>query len=93
MNEREQVLISTLLGAVVGGVFGTLYFTERGRRVREQIEPMLDNVIEELQRSRQTLGKARVATGEGRRALDELLKNSSRETSSWVPPNIRETAP
>lgn len=93
MNEREQVLISTLLGAVMGGVFGTLYFTERGRRVREQIEPMLDNVIEEVQRCRQTFGKARILTGEGRRALDELLKSSSRETSSWVPPNIRKTAP
>jgi len=93
VNEREQVLISTLLGAVMGGVFGTLYFTERGRRVREQIEPMLDNVIEEVQRCRQTFGKARILTGEGRRALDELLKSSSRETSSWVPPNIRKTAP
>lgn len=93
MDEREQVLIATLLGAVMGGVFGALYFTERGRRVREQIEPMLDNVIEELQRSRQTLEKARTLSGEGRRALDELLKKSPRETSSGVPPNIRETAP
>ena len=78
MDERTQVLIATLLGAVVGGVFGTLYFTERGRHVRDQIEPLLDTVITELQRTQQTVDKAREATAEGRRTLDDLLKKPSR---------------
>ena len=74
MDERTQVLVATLLGAVVGGVVGTLYFTERGRNVRDQLEPLLDNIIAELQRTQQTVEKAREVTVEGRRTLDDLLK-------------------
>ena len=82
MDERTQVLIATLLGAVVGGVVGTLYFTERGRDVRDQLEPLLDNIIAELQRTQQTVDKAREVTAEGRRTLDDLLKKPSGPTSS-----------
>ncbi len=81
MDERTQVLIATLLGAVVGGVVGTLYFTERGRDVRDQLEPLLDNIIAELQRTQQTVDKAREVTTEGRRTLDDLLKKPSGPTS------------
>ena len=89
MDERTRVLVATLLGAVVGGVFGTLYFTERGRRVRDQIEPLLDTMIAELQRTRETVDKAREATAEGRRTLDDLLKKPSRPTS-WEGRDLRQ---
>ena len=58
MDERSRVLMATLLGAVAGGVFGWLYMTESGRRVREQIEPKLDDFMHELTRvrSRATIG-------------------------------------
>ena len=31
-------------------VFGGLYLTERGRRTRDQIEPLLDEIIREIRR-------------------------------------------
>ena len=43
MDERSRVLLATCLGAVAGGVWGWLYMTENGRRVRDQIEPKLDD--------------------------------------------------
>ena len=46
MDERSRVLMATCLGAVAGGVWGWLYMTENGRRVRDQIEPKLDDLIE-----------------------------------------------
>ncbi len=52
MDERSQVLLSALLGAVVGAVVGALYLTERGRRVRDQIDPALDGFMTELERAR-----------------------------------------
>ena len=85
MDERGQVLVATVLGAVVGGVFGTLYLTKRGRQVRDQLEPMFDTIIDELQRTRQTVDKARAAGAEGRRALDELLQTKPRAASAWAP--------
>ena len=51
--------MATFLGAVVGGVWGWLYMTENGRRVRDQIEPQLDDFMNELTRMRGTVEKAR----------------------------------
>ena len=81
MDERSQVLVATMLGAVVGGVFGCLYLTERGRHVRDRIEPVFDRVIDELQQTRTTLEKAREAVEEGRRTVDDVLH--PRSESSW----------
>ena len=72
MDERSRVLTATFLGAVVGGVWGWLYMTEGGRRVRDQIEPRLDAFMGELTRARGTVEKARTAANEGWRSLNEM---------------------
>ena len=56
-----------------GRLVGFLYLTDRGRRVRDQIEPMIESMISELERARGTVEKARDAALEGRRAVDDLL--------------------
>ena len=73
MDERSRVALATLLGATIGGILGCLYLTEGGRRVRAQIEPLLDDVIDELRHLRGTVDKAREAAREGRRSLDDLM--------------------
>ena len=72
MDERSRVLIATCLGAVVGGVWGWLYMTEGGRHVRDQIEPRLDDFLNEITRMRGTVEKARTAANEGWRSLTDL---------------------
>lgn len=72
VDERSRVLTATFLGAVVGGVWGWLYMTEGGRRVRDQIEPRLDAFMGELTRARGTVEKARTAANEGWRSLNEM---------------------
>ena len=72
MDERARVLTATFLGAVAGGVWGWLYLTEGGRRVRDQIEPRLDDFMNELTRVRGTVEKARSAANEGWRSLNEM---------------------
>ena len=72
MDERSRVLLATLIGAVAGGVWGWLYMTEQGRRVRSQIEPKLDDFMRELANVRGTVEKARSAANEGWRSLGEL---------------------
>lgn len=76
MDERSRVLTATFLGAVVGGVWGWLYLTENGRRVRDQIEPRLDDFIGEITRVRGTVEKARTAANEGWRSLSEMTGGS-----------------
>ena len=73
MDERSSVLLATLLGAVAGGMVGFLYLTRRGRTVRDQLEPTLDSFVEEIDRARGTVEKARHAVHEGRRAFDDMM--------------------
>ena len=72
MDERSRVLTATVLGAVAGGVWGWLYLTEQGRRVRDQIEPKLDDFMGEISRVRGTVEKARAAADEGWRSLADM---------------------
>ena len=77
MDERARVLLATCIGAVVGGVWGWLYMTENGRRIRDQIEPKLDDFVNELTRARGTVDKARTAATEGWRSLNDVAGAAS----------------
>jgi hypothetical protein len=72
VDERSRVLVATCIGAVVGGVWGWLYLTESGRRVRDQIDPRLDDFMNELTRVRGTVEKVRTAASEGWRSLGDI---------------------
>ncbi len=72
VDERSRVFIAALVGAVAGGLWGWMYLTESGRRVRDQIEPKLDDFMNELTRMRGTVDKARTAANEGWRSLNEM---------------------
>jgi len=65
-------MAASLIGAVAGGVWGWLYMTENGRRVRDQIEPKLDDFVNEIGRIRGTVEKARSAATEGLRSLNDV---------------------
>lgn len=77
MDDRSRVLLATCLGAMAGGVWGWLYLTENGRRVRDQIEPKLDDVMRELLRVRGTVEKARGVASEGWRSLNDVTGGGS----------------
>ena len=77
MEERSRVLLATMMGAVAGGVWGWLYLTEKGARVRVQIEPKLDDFVRELGSVRGTVDKARLAANEGWRSLNDVTGGGS----------------
>lgn len=83
MDERSRVLLATFLGAVVGGAWGWLYLTENGRRVRDQIEPKLDDFVGELTRVRGTVEKARTAAHEGWRSLNDVTAAAQGSGGRW----------
>jgi hypothetical protein len=43
------------VGAVLGGVWGWLYLTTSGGRVRDHILPMIDRIVDELREARATV--------------------------------------
>jgi hypothetical protein len=76
VDERSRVLLATMIGAVVGGVWGWLYMTQQGARIRTQIEPKLDDFVRELASVRGTVEKARTAANEGWRSLNDITGGS-----------------
>ncbi|HYN05894.1 MAG TPA: hypothetical protein VES67_00755 [Vicinamibacterales bacterium] len=87
MDDRSAILIGALAGALLGGAAGYLYFTESGRRVREQFEPRLNDVISELQRARLAAERAVDAAGQGWRSarqMDATLRSRGLATGSPI---------
>lgn len=78
MTDNSQALTASVLGAVLGGIAGYLFFTERGRALRRQIEPALDDVMRELSSFRSTVQKAAGVANEGWKLLNDALGEEQR---------------
>jgi len=77
VDDRSRILLSACLGALAGGVAGYLFLTEDGRRVRERLEPGMDDLLRELRSLRAAGDKARMAVNEGLEALEDLRRGAS----------------
>jgi hypothetical protein len=69
--------MAALLGAVGGGLWGYLYLTAGGRRIRDDLEPRIDAFVSEVRRVKRTVEKARAAADESWHVLDELSRGES----------------
>jgi len=76
--DNSRAVAATIVGAVIGGAAGYLFFTERGRTLRRQLEPALDDIARELHSFRSTIQKAAGVANEGWKLLNEALGDSSR---------------
>jgi gas vesicle protein len=73
MNDQSRVLVASLAGAAIGGLVGYLYLTANGRRLRDELEPRLDEFSQEIRKLRSTVNKAQAVASEGWRSLHELI--------------------
>ena len=78
MSDNSRALGAILAGAVIGGLAGYFFFTERGRGLRRQIEPALEDLGRELNSFRQTVEKASAVANEGWQLLNEAMESGSR---------------
>ena len=77
MRDRTAVLLGLTAGAIVGGVAGWLYFTEGGRRVRERLEPQIDQIAERAGALRDSALRAQRAAAESWRSVQEVAVRPS----------------
>ena len=68
MNDRQTIVGGAVLGALVGAVAGYLFFTERGRRFRRDVEPELQTIVREAVRVVKSVTDLRQARSQTRRA-------------------------
>jgi gas vesicle protein len=69
----DRAVIATAVGAVIGGAAGYLFFTDRGRQLRRQLEPALDDIARELNSFRGTVQRAAGVASEGWKLLNDAL--------------------
>ena len=73
MTDNSRALMATVAGAVIGGAVGYLFFTDRGRELRRQFEPTLEDYARELDSFRITVEKAAAVASEGWKLLNESI--------------------
>jgi gas vesicle protein len=85
--DNSRALAATLVGAVLGGIAGYLFFTEHGRTVRRRIEPALDDVAHELNSFRTTVQKAANVANEGWKLFGEALNEGAERQPRYPTPH------
>ena len=75
---NSRAMAATVVGAVVGGLAGYLFFSEHGRSVRRQLEPVLDDFSRELMSFKATVQKAAGVANEGWKLLNEAMGEDAR---------------
>lgn len=78
VTDSNRVAFASAVGALAGGLWGYLYLTESGRRFRVQLEPRIDDFLNEMHRMQGTVHKAREAAGESWSSLQEIANDVSR---------------
>jgi hypothetical protein len=74
VTEKSQAIVATIAGAAIGGAAGYLFFTERGRALKLQIEPALEKFSRELDSFRVTFQKAASVASDGWKLLNEAME-------------------
>ena len=83
MSEQSRLMAGAAIGAIVGAAAGYLFFTDRGRVLRERMEPAVDDLRRELGRFQKTIEKLGSMANEGMRVVNEF--NAARGQSGPYP--------
>jgi len=65
MNDESRVVPAMIAGAALGALAGYLFFTESGRRLRRQVEPVLERFAREVYGFRGAVQRAVEVASEG----------------------------
>jgi gas vesicle protein len=76
-----MVIVGAVLGAAIGAAAGYLFFTERGRVVRDRMEPFVNDLRQEFTRFQGTIKKVGDMANEGMRVVQEF--NNARGQSQY----------
>jgi gas vesicle protein len=67
-----MVITGAVVGARAGAAAGYLFFTERGRGLRDRMEPFVDDLRHEFTRFQRTIQKVGDMANEGMRVVEEF---------------------
>jgi gas vesicle protein len=82
VDDRGRIAIGIGIGALVGGIAGYFLLTERGRQMRDELEPRLNELLGEVDQLRQTFESTRSAVAEGWRSFNQLMEQQKSSVQS-----------
>jgi gas vesicle protein len=85
VSEQFRVVGMAAVGALVGAAAGYLFFTERGRVMRDRMEPAIDDLRHEFMRFQGTIQKLGDMASDGMRVVNEF--QAARAQGSPFPQN------
>jgi hypothetical protein len=91
VSENSREVTAALLGAVGGAALGYLLFTDRGRRLRRELEAALDDALREVNSFRAAVRDAANLASEGWKLLNEAVDDASTADPQYS--NARQSAP
>ena len=78
MTDKTRACAASMVGAVIGAAVGYMFFTDRGRELRRQLEKTLEALEPELSHFSGTINQTASVASEGWKLLNEALGDSSR---------------
>lgn len=84
MDDRAKVFLGALLGAAVGGAAGFLFLTERGRAVRAEVGPRLDDLLHEARRLQGSVRSLRESAKEGWGTVRDFAADLTEDAAAWA---------
>jgi hypothetical protein len=78
MNDRARVVLASLGGALAGGLLGYFYLTDRGREIRGELEPALEDLVTGLKDFGGSVARATEVAGERLRSLASMADAATR---------------
>ena len=83
MTDQTRLCAGASVGALLGVLVAYLFFTERGRGMRNRMEPAVDDLMSEFHKFRRTLEKVGDMANDGLRAFNEF--QTARGQGSYPP--------
>jgi gas vesicle protein len=84
VDDRSSVLLGALLGAAVGGAVGFLFFTDRGRQMRADVGPRLNDLVDEARRLQGNVLSLRQSVRDGWGAVKEFAGDLADDAAPWA---------
>ena len=85
VTEKTRACAVTMVGAVIGAAAGYLFFTDRGRAHRQELETALERLAPELSHLSGTINRTAGVASEGWKLLNEALGERSLGTGLCQP--------
>jgi gas vesicle protein len=82
VSEQSRLMTGAMIGALAGVAASYLFFTDRGRALRDRMEPAVEDLRREFGRFQKTAEKLGVMANEGMRVVNEF--NAARGQSHFA---------